>query len=348
MHSLVRTRIVGVTRGGLLRVVLAVFAAALIGPGAALAAPRFNLFAGLEGHGQGAGGPAQRSQFVVRALGDSWTAGFGYCGVNDPACGAHGHEMGYFGLDACRSASYADACSSNHDFPGVANHVSWTSQWALRNGLFNFENYAVTGSTPAQWDAGRGDLHRIVAADPDLTLMTLGGNPVLGALATVDGGLRIVFGTDEIVRAHVEHLLAQAGTKAHLESVYRKLLAAPNNHVLVLLYARVIPSPVAAAGAAARHRLGVAIDTINNTVQAAVTAVRHQPGDHWRILAARIDHDPWPDRHQCPASQFWAGAVPRGDPWIISNDWCAHPTIAGYGVMADTVGRLVTLPSFSG
>ena len=321
---------------------------ALIAPVAALAAPRFNVFAGLEGSGRDPGGPVPRSTFVVRALGDSWTAGFGYCGVNDPACGPHGHEMGYFGLDACRSASYDDACSSNHDFPGVENPVSWTSQWARRHGLVDFGNYAVTGSTPANWDSGRFDLHRIVAANPDLTLMTLGGNPILGALATAEGGLRLAFGTDESVRAHVEHLLAQARTKAHLESVYRKLLGAPNNHVLVLLYARVIPSPVAAAGPHVRHRLGVAIDTINGTIQAAVTAVRHQHGDYWRILASRIDHDPWPDRHQCPASQFWAGVVDRGEPLIISNDWCAHPTVAGYRVMADTVGRLVTLPSFSG
>lgn len=314
----------------------------------AAAAPRFNVFAGLEGAGQHVGGPVARAQFVVRALGDSWTAGFGYCGINDPACGPHGAMMGYFGLDACRSASYEDACSSNHDFPGVRNQVSWTSQWAERHGVTDFANYAVSGATPKDWDTVTFNLDRIVDANPDLTLMTLGGNPILGSLASVDGGLRLAFGTDESVRAHVEHLLADAGTQAHLESIYRKLLAAPNNHVVVLLYARVIPSPVAAAGAPVRHRLGVAIDTINHTVEAAVAVVRHQPGHFWRILSARVDHDPWPDRHQCPASQFWAGVVPQGDPWIISNDWCAHPTTAGFHVMADTVSRLVTLPVFSG
>jgi len=126
---------------------------------------------------------------VVRALGDSVTAGFGY--YDD------GSLMEFSSLLSCKpgAGAYNDACSSNStntsnegtvvdyapDF-GLANNVSWAAQWANSHGVTNYANYAVSGSEPSDWAPG-GQFYpttkQIESENPDYLLMTVGANPLL-------------------------------------------------------------------------------------------------------------------------------------------------------------------------
>jgi len=133
--------------------------------------------------------------FVLRAIGDSVTAGFGYCGLVDPSCrDGRGQPYSLSEQTECRGGDYDDRCSSNKGdstahLPGTDGvpAISWAAQFAVREDIPNFINYAVTGSRPDQWDdnAPHGFynfntlMQDVLTAGPDLTLMTLGANPVL-------------------------------------------------------------------------------------------------------------------------------------------------------------------------
>ena len=126
---------------------------------------------------------------VVRAFGDSVTAGFGYY--------EHGEPMGISSLLSCKPGEtiYDDACSSNstvrtnkaHEVEyasdyGLSNNVSWVAQWANAHGITDFKNFAVTGSEPSDW-FGKGQFaatsKQIAGEDPDYILLTMGANPLL-------------------------------------------------------------------------------------------------------------------------------------------------------------------------
>ena len=128
-------------------------------------------------------------QPVVRAMGDSVTAGFGYY--------SDGSLMPFLSLYECKPVGEVldDACSSNStatknglkEVPyapdyGLANNVSWAAQWANEYGVTNYKNFAVSGSEPTNWAPG-GNLYpttqKIEAEDPDYILMTIGANPIL-------------------------------------------------------------------------------------------------------------------------------------------------------------------------
>ncbi len=68
---------------------------------------------------------------------------------------------------------------------GLSNNVAWPAQFANARAIpagSTFQNRAVSGSTPANWDRG-GALNDVLAGivhdQPDLTVMTLGANPLL-------------------------------------------------------------------------------------------------------------------------------------------------------------------------
>ena len=101
------------------------------------------------------------SQPVVRAMGDSVTAGFGYY--------SDGSLMPFLSLYECKPVGEVldDACSSNStatknglkEVPyasdyGLSNNVSWAAQWANEYGVTNYKNYAVSGSEPVNWAPG--------------------------------------------------------------------------------------------------------------------------------------------------------------------------------------------------
>ena len=282
--------------------------------------------------------------YKVRAIGDSVTAGFGYCGTNDTFCGGPQDSlMGITDLPDCLSGPLDDRCSSNFDNPtGTGSQVSWALQFAQAEGVQNFDNFAVQGSTPADWDTGgelNSTLQQVVAANPDLTLMTLGANPILGEFADGNALPCILLGTDAQVRQCADQLLAQYQTVAHLQSVYTTLIQNTQTHVVVFQYHN--PVPLLAAALSLRHKVVIVLGQINNAVNQAATTVGSQfPG---RLTVLTPGSSPWGYRHQCTPVQAilvyeWLKSYGRhglapwdvSTPWVLTNDSCIHPTIAGY------------------
>ena len=175
---------------------------------------------------------------VVRAMGDSVTAGFGYYDT--------GKTMSLLELPECKpgSVTLVDACSSNSkntnndakqvefapDY-GLSNNVSWAAQWANEYGVTNYENLAISGSEPGQWAPG-GPLYpltkQIESEDPDYILMTIGANPLLSEM---------LFGIDHMGCAifadifgdyrgmHRRSVRRDRACSENLERLYRELVA---------------------------------------------------------------------------------------------------------------------------
>jgi lysophospholipase L1-like esterase len=282
--------------------------------------------------------------YKVRAIGDSVTAGFGYCGTGDSVCGGRqDSEFGVFRLFGCATGPLDDRCSSNFGNPsGSGSDVSWTAQFAHSEGVQDFQNFAVTGSTPTDWDSGgpfTARLSQVVSDNPNLTLMTLGANPILKEFTRGEGVPCLVFGSISQVSACVQHVLAQNKSQEHLENIYARLLSAPKNQVVVLLYHNPVPS--LAAGRALRPKVAVLMQQINEMVHRAVSASQSRfPG---RMTLLTPGSSPWGLDHQCTPVQAlmvaeWfasfgrSGLSPRhaSTPWVLSNDVCTHPTIAGH------------------
>ena len=294
--------------------------------------------------------------FVLRAIGDSVTAGFGYCGLVDPECpDGRGQPYALSEQTVCRGGNYDDRCSSNKGdytahLPGDDGvpAISWADQFAVREAIPDFINYAVTGSRPDQWDGNTPAgfynftklMQDVVDARPDLTLMTLGANPVLHEFYSSPRAIACVaFLTINQVKKCAARELEKFKSKMHLEHVYEKLLSVPSNHVIVLGY----HTPHPAVHQVLLRKLiefylpkyahvQAIIAEINSTVKQAVDAVASRGENRLRIHF--LSMDPWPpEEHQCLDATH--------EPWVISWDFCIHPTEAGYRQFVDRVVRLL-------
>ena len=142
----------------------------------------------------------------VYFLGDSVTAGFGYCGhegggdSSDITCGVNqsfdNDWTGTNSLDVCHPPDpINDRCSNNNDAGTPWDAGPWTNEPGTPTVAYPYviakkqstvdpaaiEDWAVTGSTPADWDPatnGRygAQLKKIKNA---YVVMTLGANPLL-------------------------------------------------------------------------------------------------------------------------------------------------------------------------
>lgn len=292
--------------------------------------------------------------FVLRAIGDSVTAGFGYCGFVDPHCpDGRGQPYALSEQTVCRGGDYDDRCSSNKGddtahLPGTDGvpAISWVAQFAVREDIPNFINYAVTGSRPDQWDdntpPGFYNFHTLMQdvlnARPDLTLMTLGANPVLHEFYSSPRAIACVaFFSIEQVKKCAARELEKVGSKMHLEHIYERLLSVPTNHVIVLGYHT--PHPAVHQSVLGKliefylpryAHVQAIIAEINATVHQAVAAVASKGDNHLRIHF--VSMEPWPpEEHQCLDTTH--------APWVISWDFCIHPTDSGYRQFVD---RLVS------
>lgn len=310
---------------------------------------------------------------VVRALGDSVTAGFGY--YDD------GSQMTIGHLLECRPAAkgFDDACSSNSlnrtskgakveyapDY-GLADNVSWAAQWASEHGVTNYKNFAVSGSEPADWAPG-GEFHattaQIEAEDPDYVLMTMGANPLLSEM---------LFGLDNMgcaiasqifgdYRECIEGAFAEVHLRANLKSLYADLAKNTEATIFLMQYHLSVPSTALAYSATQIAEMGKLLNREIEAVAAEVDPERLQvvAPPHFDV---GIDISPvYPSRFSCsrlgfkvdgPSAQstptqtelellhplsFCDGPAGGGPPWVISGDTGIHPSAAGYAQMASQV-----------
>lgn len=306
---------------------------------------------------------------VVRALGDSVTAGFGYY--------SNGTPMTIGRLPGCRPAAkeFNDACSSNSlnftskpgkvvyapDY-GLANDVSWAAQWANEHGITDFKNYAVSGSEPANWAPG-GELHKtaelLASEDPDYILMTIGANPLLSEM---------LFGIDNMgcaveaditggYRECVEEAFAEVRLQANLESLYKYLVENTEATILVMQYHLSVPSSALAYSATQIAMMGKLLNREIAKVAGAVNPKRLQvvapphfnvgidispvfPSDFscsrfgYEVDGPSVQSTPTQDELEVLHPLSFCEGPESGPPWVISGDTGIHPSAAGYTQMA--------------
>jgi lysophospholipase L1-like esterase len=310
---------------------------------------------------------------VVRALGDSVTAGFGF--YDD------GSSMTIEQLLECRPSAkeFDDACSSNSlnrnseekkvtyatDY-GLANNVSWAAQWANEYGITNYKNYAISGSEPKDW-APEGEFHsttaQIASEDPDYVLMTMGANPLLSDMLFGADNMGCAIYADVFggYRECVERAFAEVHLQEHLKSLYSYLVANTDATIYLMQYHLSVPSTALAYGATQIAAMGALLNREIAAVAAAVSPKRLQvvAPPHFNV---GIDVSPvYPSRYTCslfgyrvdgPSVQsdptqdelevlhplsFCEGPENGGFPWVIDGDTGIHPSASGYEQMASQV-----------
>ncbi|MBS1863748.1 MAG: hypothetical protein JSS68_18795 [Actinobacteria bacterium] len=319
-------------------------------------------------------GPAQP---VVRAMGDSVTAGFGYY--------ADGTLMPFLSLYECKPVGQVldDACSSNStatasglkEVPyaadyGLSNNVSWAAQWANKYGVTNYKNYAVSGSEPTNWAPG-GNLYattqKIESENPDYILMTIGANPILANTLFGLGSMRCALESDLFggYQKCVEESFEEVHLRAELKRLYANLVEKTQATIYLMQYHLAIPSSALAYSVTQIAEMG---KLMNETI-AAVAAEVNAATKSTRLQVISPPHfnvgvslEPvYPSSYTCsyfeygvdgPSVQatptqdeleashylsFCGGPKGGGEPWVISGDTGIHPSAAGYAQMAAQV-----------
>jgi lysophospholipase L1-like esterase len=310
---------------------------------------------------------------VVRAMGDSVTAGFGFYG--------NGSAMGLLELYECKPFGEVldDACSSNStatanglkEVPyapdyGLSNNVSWAAQWANEYGATNYKNFAISGSEPTNWAPG-GNLYpttqKIEAEDPDYILMTIGANPILADTLFGLGPALCAFESD-IVGGYTE-CVAEAFESVHLRTelkrLYTDLVEKTSATVYLMQYHLSVPSSALAYSVT---QIAEMAKLMNETIASVAQEVNPRRLEvvtppHFNV---GVSLEPvYPSSYTCsfleygvdgPSVQatptqdelevghylsFCGGPQGGGEPWVIGADTGIHPSPAGYKQMASQV-----------
>lgn len=318
-------------------------------------------------------GTAERP--VVRAFGDSVTAGFGYY--------EKGELMPFENLLSCKPGAtvYDDACSSNSkvrsnkvakveyskDY-GLSNNVSWAAQWANAHGVTNYKNLAVSGSEPSDW-FGKGQFAKtsveLAKEDPDYVLFTLGANPLLSNMLFGVGNIGCGIWADFFGRFRecLQEEFEEIKLHQNLKAVYSNLVKETDAQVFVMRYHLSTP---------ATALYGVEqIAEMGNMINAEIAAVAKEVDPKGtRITVVSPPHfnvglslgQAYPSEYKCEG-RFFSSIVdgpsvqasvaqremgdlhpiefcpqPKGEePWVISGDSGIHPSAAGYQQMASKV-----------
>jgi len=309
---------------------------------------------------------------VVRAIGDSVTAGFGYYDDGSP--------MPFTSLLECNPAAgfFDDSCSSNSasrgdeesevryapDY-GLSNNVSWAAQWSNEHGVTDYENLAVSGSEPKTWLPGGqlySTLKQMESEEPDYVLMTMGANPLLSEM---------LFGVDKMgcaiwsdlfghYRDCIEEAFGEVHLRARLKQLYEELVANTEATVYLMQYHLSIPSSALAYSVDQIAEMGALLNEEIASVAAEVGSPQLQvvAPPHFDV---GVDLSPlYPSGYSCsdlgyevdgPSVQStptqdellvshplsFCSGPPDGPPWVISGDTGIHPSAAGYTQMASQV-----------
>ena len=232
--------------------------------------------------------------YVIRALGDSYTAGFG---------------LKIDVVDAlerrCKERMPTTVC----DFPAGswANFaVSRLASGLLRNRRVDYANLAVSGATSADWLYGhpRNDtsdfktrLNGIIKSKPNLILLSLGGNDVLSrAQCSMSASC-----VGEVLK----------DTRKRVTDLLQRLMTSTPAKIYVLLYPR------------------IAGDSIN-----AVERLNAALKDATRATGARVKYVPQTNfgSHDCgPGGDgSWRLRWDRDPKFALADIGCLHPNIAGH------------------
>lgn len=318
-------------------------------------------------------GPAAAEGPVVRAMGDSVTAGFGFYSSGAP--------MSVFSLYECKpvGTELDDACSSNstataNGLPkvpyapdyGLANNISWAAQWANEYGVTNYKNFAVSGSEPSNWLPG-GNLgkttEQIEAEDPDYILMTIGANPILANTLFGLGSMVCALESDLVggYRECVEEAFEEVHLQRELKKLYTNLVEKTHATIYLMQYHLSIPSSALAYSVT---QIAEMAKLMNETIAAVAQEVNPSrlqvvTPPHFNV---GVSLEPvYPSSYTCgyfeygvdgPSVQstptqaelevghylsFCGGPRGGGEPWVISADTGIHPSPAGYAQMAGAV-----------
>lgn len=324
----------------------------------------------------------------IVALGDSYTAGFGY--YDD---GVEWEDLFACADTAETAAVKNNPCSSNSMLRGIegplefapdygfANQVSWAAQAASALGVTAetapdlYANLAVSGSTAREWAedklvfdqlGGANGLDAVASLDPNLVLMTLGGNPTLSKVL-LGGGARCQEFDKPVQAAALTEcftsLVDEDGTTPALVDVYERLLDSTDAQVMVLTYPQVIPQLGLTLGGWSPDALLVARDALNSAVMQAVLQVRQEHSEGARLLTAdpefavglppgdfvsetdcfgrakAKDGTDGPSNQSALTQELFAEDFAEsgwcaGPPWTIASDTGVHPNVTGYAELA--------------
>ena len=309
---------------------------------------------------------------VVRAMGDSVTAGFGYYD--------NGALMPFTSLLSCKpgETSYNDACSSNStnrsnkgtvvnyapDY-GLANNVSWAAQWANAHDVTNYENVAVSGSEPSEWAPGGAfysTTRRIESEEPDYILMTVGANPLLSDMLFGVASIGCALEADIVggFRECIEEAFTSVNLRGNLKNLYRDLVTNSEATIYLMGYPVSVPAAALTYSATQLAMTGKLVNREIASVAGEVSATRLQPilPPHFNVgvdvtpvfpaqyscsrLGFRVDgqsvqSEPSQDELEIDHPFSFCSGPAEGPPWVISGDTGIHPSAAGYAQMAAQV-----------
>ncbi len=314
----------------------------------------------------------RHSDPVVRALGDSVTAGFGYYDDGSP--------MPFANLFSCKPGErfFDDACSSNSsnrdneedevryapDY-GLANNVSWAAQWANEHGVTNYENLAVSGSEPSDWLPG-GQLHstlvQMESEGPDYVLMTIGANPLLSEMLFGADHMGCAIWSDVFGRYRecVEEAFSGVHLRERLKRLYEELVDGTEATIYLMQYHLSVPASALAYSATQIAMMGAMLNAEIASVSEEIGSPRlhvvtpphfavgvdispvYPSGYSCSSLGYRVDgpsvqSDPAQDELEITHPLSFCSGPPEGPPWVISGDTGIHPSAAGYAQMASQV-----------
>jgi lysophospholipase L1-like esterase len=310
---------------------------------------------------------------VVRAMGDSVTAGFGFYGDGAP--------MSFSQLYGCKPFGEVldDACSSNStatqngekEVPyapdyGLANNISWAAQWANEYGVTNYKNYAISGSEPVNWAPG-GNLYpttrKIEEEDPDYILMTIGANPILADTLFGLGSNECALESDLFggYSECVEEAFEAVHLRAELKRLYTDLVQKTSATIYLMQYHLAIPSSALAYSVTQIAEMGKMMNETIAEVAAEVSPARLQvitpphfdvgislepvyAGTYtcssfgFTVDGPSVQATPTQDELEVGHyPSFCGGPQGGGEPWVIGADTGIHPSPAGYAQMAGQV-----------